>query len=320
MSITTVTRVKQKSVWLLAVTGCFLIALFTRAQGVQHLSITQPGGMPGLPVMTGINQNTNGVTITWEGPSGYYQIYQKLALTDPAWQMLGGPTNLSRTANLIGFHSRAFFRVSGPSPNYSGARNCATCHGGIVATETNLPHAYALDTLRRIHQDGNPNCLVCHTVGFGLPTGFVSVTEARSTNFLAGVQCENCHGPAANHAANPLDFTVLPRVELAAQVCGGCHSDDQHPTFEEWQTSGHAAVVPTVVRSMTSSVNNINNCGRCHSGSARVALLHGENPGVTVSNDFDVAITCATCHDPHANHAFTNVLSGIITNQFDGIV
>ncbi len=117
-----------------------------------------------------------------------------------------------------------------------------------------------------------------------------------------------------------LDFTVLPRVELAAQVCGGCHSGDQHPTFEEWQTSGHAAVVPDALQVMSSSTNNITSCGRCHSGSARVALLHGENPSITVAKDFNVAITCATCHDPHANHAWTNLLAGVVTNQLDNIV
>ena len=107
----------------------------------------------------------------------------------------------------------------------------------------------------------NASCVACHTVGYGLPTGFVS---AAKTPGLEGVQCENCHGPAANHAANPGDPTVVPQVELAAQVCGGCHSvrlapvevaahDPMAFSFEDWSASPHAAVVPTVLTLMSSS-------------------------------------------------------------------
>lgn len=314
------TRVNRLTVLVLTAAGCLLPSSALRAQGVPHLNITQPGGLPGLPVLTSATSGTNGMTITWEGPSGYYQFFQKASLNDPVWMPAGGPTNIGRIATIPDAQGNAFFRLLGPSPHYAGARSCATCHSKIASTETNLPHAFALETLHQIHQDTNPNCVVCHTVGFGLPTGFVDVNDARSTSFLAGVQCENCHGPAADHAANPLDFTVLPRVEPAAQVCGGCHSDAQHPTFEEWQGSPHGTVVPDVLRSMTSSSGSINRCGRCHSGTARIALLHGEDPSVTKANDFNVAITCVTCHDPHANHEWTNVLSGVVTNQFDGIV
>ena len=65
----------------------------------------------------------------------------------------------------------------------------------------------------------NSSCLPCHTVGYHLPTGFANQS---ATPQLAGVQCENCHGPAANHAANPIDPTAIPRVEVAATLCGGC--------------------------------------------------------------------------------------------------
>jgi hypothetical protein len=51
------------------------VALATKAQDVQHLSITVPGGMPGWPVLTGISVLTNGVNVTWDGPPGYYQLF-----------------------------------------------------------------------------------------------------------------------------------------------------------------------------------------------------------------------------------------------------
>ena len=40
------------------------------AQTVEHLGIAQPGGMPGLPICTDIQKLTNGVRVTWDGPSG----------------------------------------------------------------------------------------------------------------------------------------------------------------------------------------------------------------------------------------------------------
>src|SRR5262249_14743001 len=134
----------------------------------------------------------------------------------------------------------------------------------------------------------DPSCLACHTVGYGLPTGF-AVTNRNGTvtysTHLAAVQCENCHGPAARHAANPSDFTVRARVEIASTVCGGCHTAasvpsrvaTSHPPFyEDWNTSAHRAVTDAVRANFSggsSSSNAISNCGRCHSGTVREAFL-----------------------------------------------
>jgi Cytochrome c554 and c-prime len=277
--------------------------------------------MPGAPVMTGIQQTTNGAKITWDGPSGYYQIWHKVRLTEATWLTVGKPTNLSRTATITELYSNDFFRVSGPTPNYAGSQVCIECHGAVHSTWILTAHAQAFTNSLFVTQGGqtNASCLICHTVGYGLPTGFVSALQ---TPLLEGVQCESCHGSAANHAANPGDPTVIPRVELAAQVCGGCHNAQfvsaqvayEHPSFfEDWDTSPHSAVVPDVLTTMSSSPNNISSCGRCHSGSARLALLEGQNPSVTLTNDFDVAITCAVCHDPHTPSVWTNVLNGVIT-------
>ncbi len=319
MNSVQISLMKRSAVLVLALAGFFPGGFSTEAQGVQHLSITQPGGMPGMPVMTGVRKTTNGVQITWDGPSGYYQIWHKLHLTDATWLTVGKPTNLNRTAAITNSYVSDFFRISGPGPQYVGSQTCAECHGNIHATEVNTAHAQAFQTLQQIHQDTNPSCLPCHTVGYGLPTGF---SDALHTPQLEGVQCENCHGPAGYHAANPDDPTVIPRVELAAQVCGGCHTGDQHPTFDEWATSPHAAVVPDVLQSMAASTNSITSCGQCHSGSVRVTLLQGGNPSATLANDYNVAITCDVCHNPHATQVWTNVLNGVITftNQLTGNV
>ena len=279
------------------------------AQSVQHLTITQPGGMPGLPVMTGIARATNGASVTWDGPAGYYQLFQKHPLTGGGWQAVGG-ASLLRQATVTPLSSNGFFRVSGPSPIYGSSEACAACHGAIRSSELNTAHPQAFQTLQQVGQATNAACLACHTVGYGLPTGFRS---AAATPQLEGVQCENCHGPAANHAANYIDPTVQPRVELAATVCGGCHTGPQTPNYDEWLTSGHAQVVEDM-----NPTNRIDTCGRCHSGSVRVALLKGEP---LPAGDADMPVVCAVCHDPHAVHAYTNVLNGVymFTNQLTGV-
>jgi hypothetical protein len=295
---------------VLALTALLTISTLAGAEDVQHLSITQPGGMPGWPVMTGIEHTNNVAKLTWDGPSGYYQLYSRPNLVGSAWQKFGSP-NLNRATNITTLQSNLFFRVSGPSPQYAGSQTCSECHPSVHSAESNTKHAQALETLKQIHQDKNPSCLPCHTVGYGLPTGFIS--EA-ATPRLAGVQCENCHGPAANHAANEMDLVARPRRDIAAQVCGGCHNGSHQPTFAEWSSSGHSVVVEDM-----NPPSRINSCGRCHSGTARLAMVYGvpaSTIATTLTNDANVAITCAVCHDPHSQHVWTNVLTGmVLTNQ-----
>jgi hypothetical protein len=298
--------------FILAAAGILFAAASLMAQSVEHLAITQPGGLPGLPVMSGIERLTNGVRVAWDGPSGYYQVFQKSNNLMAPWVALGKATNLTRTATITTLYSNAFFRVSGPSPKYAGLKVCLTCHASICQYVTNTPHASAFSSpaFKAAGGQTNSSCLPCHTVGYGLPTGFSFTNKSgvfSYTTNLAGVQCENCHGPAANHANATDDPTVVPRVEIAATVCGGCHTASHTtftnaPTFEEWSSSDHAAVVPDALQTMSSSTNNISSCGRCHSGSVRLALIGGQNP-VALTNDLNVAITCAVCHDPHQTNS-----------------
>lgn len=279
-------------VWLIVATAAGLLPNQVPAQSVQHLSATVPGGIPNQPTVTGITPSTNGVTVTWDGPAGYYQPLEKRNLTDPTWKALGPRTNLVRRAFVSGAGSNALFRVLGPAPHFVGSDTCIECHQGIHDTVMGTRHAQAFSALQQIHQDNNASCLPCHTVGYGAPSGF---TSAAATPQLEGVQCENCHGPAGNHAANPDDPTARPRLEIAAQVCGGCHTGPHQPTFEEWKSSAH----PGVVEDMNAA-SRIDSCGRCHSGSARWSLIEGRPLPV---GDANVGIQCINCHEPHSKTA-----------------
>jgi hypothetical protein len=306
--------------FFLAVAVALGAGLRASAQNVQHLSITCPGGMPGeTNFITGTNLVTNGVKVTgvkltWDGPPGYYQLFESPGTNEPVWVALTRHNILARTATVPARYSNAFFRVSGPPPMYAGSERCAECHAPILKTQIHTLHATAFSNAL-FEADGgqtNSSCLACHTVGFDLPTGFVSPAE---TPHLASVQCENCHGPAAHHAANPDDPSVRPRAEVASQVCGGCHNDAHSPTngtFAEWTNSAHALVTNLLVTNFNAAhqmlvtnlslnaASQINHCGRCHSGSVRLSLL-GTN--ALPAGDADIGIVCVTCHDPHQTNA-----------------
>jgi hypothetical protein len=243
------------------------LSLSAHGQSVQHLSITYPGGIPSKPVLTGVVPATNGVTVTWDGPSGYYQLQEKRNLSDPNWKALGARTNLVRRAFVAGANSNALFRVLGPAPRFAGSQACAECHQSTHDSVMKTLHAQA------------------------------------------SVQCENCHGAAANHAANPDDPTARPRLEIASEVCGGCHTGPHHPIFEEWKSSAHSGVVEDM-----NPTNRIDSCGRCHSGSVRFSLLESRPLPV---GDANLGIQCINCHEPHSRTANPHQLYNPLSSTRD---
>jgi len=77
-------------------------------------------------------------------------------------------------------------------------------------------------------QDTLPGCVKCHVTGFEKDGGYV---DQELTPALAGVQCEACHGPAANHAANPMNKKNLI-ARPGETICRECHTKGQDPKFD----------------------------------------------------------------------------------------
>ena len=115
---------------------------------------------------------------------------------------------------------------SGVTGQYVGSDRCGDCHKSFHTKWSDTLHARALESLEEIGQDTNPECLACHTVGFGQPDGFV---DRATTNVLANVGCEACHGPARDHVENIENKDLRPPKDISSSVCGQCHTGAHHP-------------------------------------------------------------------------------------------
>jgi peroxiredoxin len=122
-----------------------------------------------------------------------------------------------------------------PKNAYGGEELCAVCHDQPHETWLMTKHAFAFDTLVEHGADRDPECLKCHTVGFGQPGGF---DPAQRQDFLRGVQCENCHGRGGPHQSP--DFAKAG----FEPVCLTCHNPEHSLRFnfaERLPMVSHAA-------------------------------------------------------------------------------
>ncbi|GAB4256827.1 multiheme c-type cytochrome [Deferrisoma sp.] len=115
--------------------------------------------------------------------------------------------------------------AEGLEPVFAGASACGECHPRHAEAWRDGRHARALGLLRGADRK-NPECLRCHTTGFGTPAGYRLGTKSRS--LLAGVQCEACHGPGSLHPA--AEISRGPRD--AAEACAECHRGDHGEGFK----------------------------------------------------------------------------------------
>ena len=125
-----------------------------------------------------------------------------------------------------------------PGAAFVGAENCKDCHPNTFDKWFKTKHRKAFDALLG---DPKPNtafdaeCVTCHTTGFEYTSGWKS---PKATPYLAGNQCENCHGPASRHIADPDNAEFRKLMHLDAQqaernhFCYKCHDEDNSREFE----------------------------------------------------------------------------------------
>jgi len=128
------------------------------------------------------------------------------------------------------------------SEPYAGSGPCLHCHPTEHEQWSGTPHARAMTILREKSQDANPECLQCHTTGYGKKTGFGSTGAAQE---LGGVGCEICHGPRGLHVKKlteqekagrlTLPLTDNHRKRPLATGCTHCHTTQRDRHFERSQ-------------------------------------------------------------------------------------
>jgi hypothetical protein len=125
------------------------------------------------------------------------------------------------------------------SADFVGSEACASCHTQEFATWVASPHAAAGATLEAKQSESKPECLACHTTGFGRRGGFQESGQIEVAEDLARVGCESCHGPGGDHVGDgkarlgsivslgdKCDSCVI------LQICGSCHDRENDPGFE----------------------------------------------------------------------------------------
>lgn len=160
--------------------------------------------------------------------------------------------------------ARHSVQVSAPDSNpvYVGSEKCKKCHEGAYDVWKQSTHSHAYQTLVDAKEPSlrhfDPECIVCHTVGFGFQSGFSTFEK---TPNLTNVGCESCHGPSSEHVKKPNDemwhklinpWKGAPgetpadkesRLGKIDQSCQKCHDIDNDVT---WTNKGFERKWPKV--------------------------------------------------------------------------
>ena len=112
---------------------------------------------------------------------------------------------------------------------YVSAGSCTGCHDDYVAAWAATPsHPQAWQALLSRNATTNPECVSCHSTGWGEPGGNASADDVAMRTWKA-VQCEECHGPMSAHRDDPRRNHGQAVVEA---TCVGCHDEANSPQFD----------------------------------------------------------------------------------------
>ncbi len=170
-----------------------------------------------------------------EGPS---------RLRDEVSALFGAYARQVREGRLL----ETFPRGKDTGPKWVGSAACAKCHEAVAQSWKGTKHADALATLAAKDRDADPECVACHTVGWrrSLEGVFLRTDSSfwtpEKSAALAGVGCEDCHGPGEEHVLSPdrKDVFERPGAEGRSMVrappragCERCHDPDNSASFRE---------------------------------------------------------------------------------------
>jgi nitrate/TMAO reductase-like tetraheme cytochrome c subunit len=124
---------------------------------------------------------------------------------------------------------------------FAGSQGCAACHPSAWKTWSNSGHARAFASLKTTGADADPNCIGCHTVGFGTLSGYLRQFGGEK---LTDVGCESCHGPGSRHIAQRMTGAEAPTPmrPVGESDCRKCHHGEFSRPFvwnEFWPRITH---------------------------------------------------------------------------------
>ncbi len=104
---------------------------------------------------------------------------------------------------------------------FVSSTSCAACHAAHYIQWVNTRHYRSMDSVMLKATEFDQSCIACHG----------SVTEKQGdVPKFAAVECEQCHGPGAEHAANPVKG--YGRINDLKPVCSSCHTTKTSPAFD----------------------------------------------------------------------------------------
>ncbi len=112
--------------------------------------------------------------------------------------------------------------------DYVGEEKCKICHAKQHKIWSESQHAIAFEDLEAANKSFDPSCIICHTVGFNKPGGFLDIDITAN---LLGVQCESCHGPSRAHAQSGGQKSVANKGWKSQKICAQCHTQPHSPAF-----------------------------------------------------------------------------------------
>ncbi len=150
--------------------------------------------------------------------------------------------------------------------SFVGSEKCKACHEADYEIWMESKHSVAMEALEQKAtkpslRQYDPECVVCHSIGFGYQTGYV---DEKKTPHLKHVGCENCHGPGSYHVAHPNNKDLLPALSpwkanpkdsitdenvekrIDINLCAKCHDTDNDPNFKikkYWPKVAHGPTV-----------------------------------------------------------------------------
>lgn len=140
---------------------------------------------------------------------------------------------------------------------HSHTKECNIWQADIIGSKKKHSHAKAFEALGERYakkptlRQFDPECVVCHTVGYGFESGYRGEADTR----LKNVGCENCHGPGSLHVSDQNN-----KAYYASLSPWKASKDDLLPSPERLQL-GFNALNPQEQR-IVKNVNDL--CQKCH--------------------------------------------------------